>query len=83
MRLDAIISATKQDENIWPRVASQKEASFTHHTHSHHTAERLRFEFGTENTIKTTVCRAHRRIVAPGVPSVCCVRVQGMGQRIP
>ena len=44
---------------------------------------RLRFEFGTENIIKTTVCRAHRRIVAPGVPSVCCVRVQGMGQRIP
>ena len=31
-----------------------------------------RFEFGTENIIKTIASRAHRRIVAPGVPDVCC-----------
>ena len=27
--------------------------------------------------------RAHRRTISSGVPGVCCVRVQGKGQRIP
>ena len=33
--------------------------------------------------VKTIARRAHRRTIASGVPGVCCVRVQGKGQRIP
>ena len=44
---------------------------------------RLRFACGTENINTSTMRRAHRRIVVPGVPGVCCVRVQGKGQRLP